>query len=115
MSKCWLVPEMTLKLVKNRGPSMSVIGGISNKRGLVNYDIITESNNAENFEHFLIKLKKKCDGIKVLLVLDNLRVHYSKKIQYLFDEKFHQMFLPSYSSKLNPIELLWGYLKKKWA
>ena len=25
------------------------------------------------------------------------------------------MFLPPYSSKLNPIELLWGLLKKKWA
>ena len=88
MSKCWVVPEMSLKLVKNRGPSMTVIGGISQLRGLVHYDIITESNNADNFEHFLIALKNKCEGRKTLLVLDNLKIHYSKKLHKIFDENF---------------------------
>ena len=71
---------MTLKLVKNRGPSMTVIGGISTQKGLVHYEILTESNNADHFEHFLISLKNKSEGNKTLIVLDNLRVHYSKKI-----------------------------------
>ena len=37
-----------------------------------------------------------------------------KKLQKLFDENFEQMFLPPYSSQLNPIEILWGVLKRKW-
>ena len=88
MSKCWVTPGMTLKLVKNRGPSLSVIGGISHTRGLVHYDILTESNNSDHYEHFLISLKNKCEGVKTLIVLDNQRIHYSKKVQYIFDQDF---------------------------
>ena len=93
---------------------MTVIRGISQLRGLVHYEIIAESNNAEHFEKFLINLKKKSEGLKTLVVLDNLRIHYSKKLQYLFDGDFQKMFLPPYSSQLNPIEILWGLLKRKW-
>ena len=114
MSKCWIIPDMSLKLVKNRGPSISVIGGISRLRGLVHYDILTESNNSDHNEHFLIALKKKCQGSKTLIVLDNLRIHHAKKVQYIFDYNFQQMFLPPYSSELNPIERLWSLLKRKW-
>ena len=105
---------MKLSLVNNRGPSITVIGGISESRGLVHYVVIDESNNANHFEDFLIGLKEKCDGKRVLLILDNLKIHYAKKLNYLYTKGFKVLFLPTYSSTLNPIERLWSILKRKW-
>ena len=114
MSRCWVRPGMKLSLVNNRGPSITVIGGISESRGLIHYVVIDESNNANHFEDFLIGLKEKCDGKRVLLILDNLKIHYAKKLNYLYTKGFKVLFLPTYSSTLNPIERLWSILKRKW-
>ena len=46
--------------------------------------------------------------------MDNLRIHYSKKLDDVYDENFKEMFLPTYSSELNPIERLWSIIKRKW-
>jgi transposase len=48
------------------------------------------------------------------VVMDNLAVHRAKKVMELFDNTFVPMFLPPYSSALNPIERLWAVLKDKW-
>ena len=101
-------------MVNDRGHSITVIGVISEKRGLVHYHVINESNNANHFEDFLIGLKQKSQGRRVLIVLDNLRIHYAKKIQYIYDKVFKVMYLPTYSSELNPIERLWSLLKRRW-
>ena len=80
MSRCWTTPDMRISLVKNRGPSITMIGGISNLRGLVHYDLINESNNSDHYEHFVISLKRKCEGMRTLIILDNLRIHHAKKV-----------------------------------
>ena len=59
-SKCWLSPGMKLHLLRKRGPSITVIGAISQERGLVHLELLDESTNASNFHHFLIGLKNKC-------------------------------------------------------
>ena len=74
---------MKLSMCNDRGPSITVIGAISQQRGLVHYTILDESNNANHFEHFLIGLKEKCQGKRVVLILDNLKIHYAKKLKYL--------------------------------
>lgn len=80
MNRCWVKPDMKLMLITNRGPSITVIGAISEARGLVHFLIIDESNNANHFEDFLIGLKEKCAGKRILLILDNLKIHYAKKL-----------------------------------
>ena len=62
----------------------------------------------------MIALKSKCEGMRVLVVLDNHSIHYSKKLDEIYDQNFKEMFLPVYSSQLNPIERLWGYMKRIW-
>jgi hypothetical protein len=114
-SKCWLAPGMKLQLVKNRGPSITAIGAISRERGLVHLEVFVEGNNAERFQTFLIGLKNRCHGRRVLVVMDNLRVHHSKILDAVFDQDFKPMYLPLYSCELNPIETLWAVVKKKWA
>jgi transposase len=75
--------------------------------------MISESNTAAHFEDFIIGLKSKCEGKRVIIVLDNLKIHYAKKLNYLYDKDFKDLFLPPYSSQLNPIERLWSLLKNK--
>ena len=49
-----------------------------------------------------------------VVVLDNLAVHRSRKVAEIFDQRFVAMFLPPYSSALNPIERLWAVAKERW-
>ena len=85
------------------------------ERGLVHYEVLEEHNNTDVFMNFMIALKKKCEGKKVLVVLDNHTIHYSKKLDEVYDQNFKEMFLPIYSSPLNPIERLWSCMKRIWA
>ena len=70
---------------------------------MAHHRTICESNTAEHFEDFLIGLKAKCEGMRVLMVLDNLRVHYAKKLNPIYSNAFKVLFLPPYSSPLNPL------------
>ena len=113
-SKCWLAPNMKLSMIKERGPSITVIGAISHERGLVHSEVFQENNNAELFQHFLLKLREKCAGRRVVIVMDNLRVHHAKILSDIYTEDFKELFLPPYSSVLNPIERLWSLFKRRW-
>jgi transposase len=51
---------------------------------------------------------------KMVMVLDNARIHHAKLIQPFSNEvkdRFELMFLPPYSPEFNLIEGLWGWLK----
>ena len=50
----------------------------------------------------------------MVVVLDNLRIHHSKKFNEVYDNDFKEFFLPTYRSELNPIERLWSIVKRKW-
>lgn len=113
-SKCWVRAGMKLNMVRNRGPSITVIGAISQERGIVYFEVFEDNNNSDLFSNFIRGLKSKCEGRRVVLVLDNLRIHYTKKLDDVYDSDFKEMFLPTYSSELNPIETLWSLLKRKW-
>ncbi|MGI8545675.1 MAG: IS630 family transposase [Aridibacter sp.] len=62
-------------------------------------------------------LTEKGDKVRVL-VLDNARIHRSKKMQKKlagWEEKgFYIFFLPPYSPHLNIIEILWRKMKYEW-
>ena len=49
----------------------------------------------------------------MVVILDNLRIHHSKKLNEVYDNNFKELFLPTYSSELNPIERLWAIVKRK--
>jgi len=112
-SRCWLRPGMRLKYPKNRGPSITVIGAISERRGLIHLEVFHGSNNSDLFMMFLQRTKEKCQG-RTYGVLDNLKIHHSKKLEAVYDSDFKEMLLPPYSSTLNPIERLWSVVKRNW-
>ena len=104
---------MKLPMQKSRGPSLTVIGAISETRGLVHHSCFAASNTSDTFFNFLNDLKKKCPQ-RTVVVLDNLKIHHSKKLEAIYAPDFKEMLLPPYSSELNPIERLWSVLKRKW-
>ena len=52
-------------------------------------------------------------GKKAIFILDNASTHRGLNIRKYLYGRYTLFFLPTYSSPLNPIELVFGYLKKR--
>jgi transposase len=61
---------------------------------------------------FLDKLRHQIQK-PIIIVWDRLRAHQSKRIHRFAERKPNLKFflLPPYAPELNPVELIWGYLK----
>jgi len=87
--------------------SLNLISTVTNQ-GKVRFMTYAEKMHAEVLIRFMTRLIKDA-GRKVFLVLDNLRVHHSKKVKTWLQGREHQIevfYLPSYSPELNPDEYL---------
>jgi transposase len=77
-------------------------------------DVFCVEEEQYDAQVFLSFLDKVIEHQKIVMVLDNARIHHAKFIQPFLQKhanlKF--MFLPPYSPHLNLIEGLWGWLKK---
>lgn len=67
-SRCWVTRDMALTLPTERGRSITLIGALSPKRGLVHYSIFEGSNNSETFLYFIQHLKLKCRNEPAVVV-----------------------------------------------
>jgi transposase len=94
--------------------SINMISAITNQ-GKVRFMLYRETMTSQVFIKFLSRLTRDAQR-KVFLLLDNHRVHHSKKVKEWLDQHREQIelfFLPSYSPELNPDEYLNGNLKQK--
>jgi len=69
---------------------------------------------AKEFLSFLENVLKKYPDQKLIIVLDNAKIHHANLIQPFFEEHkdiLTPLYLPPYSPQLNLIEGLWGWLK----
>ena len=82
-SKCWVTRDMTLSLPTMRGKSLTMIGAISEKRGMIHYELFAGSNTAQTFSNFLTKLKLKC-RYPAVVVQDNLSVHKARIVMDVY-------------------------------
>ncbi|MGY6275272.1 IS630 family transposase [Methylomonas sp. MgM2] len=90
-----------------RWSKLSMISAIS-ARGEVVFQIVEGSINNERFIAFLERLIEGRDR-KVILIVDNLRVHHAKQVtEWLKDkqDRIELAFLPPYSPESNPDEYL---------
>ncbi len=70
--------------------------------------------DAAEFLKFLQQIVDHYPKDRIVLILDNARIHHAKLIQpFLADHRdtLTLMFLPPYSPQLNPIDGLWGWMK----
>ena len=102
------------RIIKTYGKheSLKLIGIIDYETGKVYIDE-SEDFNAEVFLSFLKKVLVMYPKGKIVIVLDNSKVHHAKLLEEFLNanQRLTLMFLPPYSPKLNIIEGLWGWLK----
>jgi transposase len=99
--------------VESKRMKLNLLSAISNQ-GKLRFTITKESINADILIDFMKRLVKDT-GRKVLLILDNLRVHYAKKVAAwlaLRKNEIELFFLPPYSPEHNPDEYLNSDLKR---
>ena len=93
-----------------------LIGAVDSTAGRVHI-AFSDELKTQQFQHFLEGLitRYKDEG-KILLVLDNARVHRAKALQPFLKvhvDKLELLFLPPYSPNLNPMEWFWKFLRKE--
>jgi transposase len=98
--------------VSSKKERINMISAINNE-GKVRFMMYRESMTSDMLITFMKRLIKDA-GRKAYFILDNLKVHHSKKVTEWIEsnrEKIEVFYLPSYSPELNPDEYLNGDLK----
>ncbi len=90
------------------------MGGLS-WDGQVFAQVTTEKVNGEDTIAFLKYVLDQEAG-QIVMVLDNSRLHRNQLVSAFVaeEERLEVVFLPSYAPELNPIELLWAWVKGFW-
>lgn len=102
-----------MQKVKGTPKKLNMVSTITNREQM-RFMFYKETMTAQLMIKFLKRLIRSCER-KVILILDNLRVHHSKAQQeWLTENKafIEVFFLPSYSPDLNPDEILNSDLKQ---
>ena len=111
--KTWF-PKGAQRLIKTFGQheSVNLIGTLNYETGEI-YIEEAEEWNAEVFLGFLNNILALYPKGKIVMVLDNSRVHHAVLLHEFLaaNPRLTLMFLPAYCPKLNIIEGLWGWLK----
>ncbi len=90
--------------------------------GILNYETghifckEEESYDAQVFQNFLKEVLIQYPTGKIVMILDNARIHHAKLIQPFLEEhrdRLELFYLPPYSPQLNLIEGLWKWLKSE--
>ncbi len=95
--------------------TISLLAGIDLLTGTVHYNIFDRHRSVE-FIEFLRSLDLAYPkNIKIVIILDNVRIHTSKKtLEYLktVPRRFHFVFTPKHASWLNIIECLFSKMTR---
>ena len=100
-------------LVDSKRIRINMLSAISNT-GKLRFVLYKENMNADKLIDFMRRLVKDTPR-KVFLILDNLRVHHSKKVARWLkkhEAEIEVFFLPPYAPEYNPDELLNSDLKR---
>ena len=114
IQKTWFIKGHQKKIPtygKNAG--VKIIGTLDYATGKV-YCEEHEKYDAEVFHNFLKKVLAQYPEGKIVMILDNARIHHAKLLKPFLDEnkdRLELMFLPAYSPELNLIEGVIGWLK----
>ena len=108
------IGETPVVKVESKKMKVNMLSAISN-RGKLRFVIYKDNMNSDKLIDFMRRLiydSKK----KVFLILDNLRVHHSKKVRAWLEkhkDRIEVFYLPPYAPEYNPDELLNSDLKRE--
>ena len=115
ISKTWFLKgHQRLIPTTGRHWGVKLLGVLNYETGHV-YCSEEEKYDAEVFLKFLEKVLEIYPTGKIVMILDNSRIHHAKLLQPFLEKNSTRLtlkYLPPYSPKLNLIEGLWGWLKK---
>lgn len=114
LSRTWF-PKGKQKIIPTYGKhwGAKLIGTLDYETEEV-FSIQEERYDATVFLSFLEKIIAKYPNQRIVMILDNAKIHHAKLIQPFLEKHkahFSLMYLPPYSPNLNLIEELWGWLK----
>ncbi len=122
VTRCWTkVGKQRKVLTPGQNIKRYGFGAVNYLSGQLTYQI-SEHKNSVGFCQLIEQIVREyCpgeayNGPKVVLVIDNYRIHFSKITQATLDKYADRLLLvplPTYSPKLNVIELLWKFLRRK--
>jgi transposase len=91
--------------------------GLMNRKNELYYEIYSGTTNSETVINFLDKFSENLP-IKTVIVLDQASIHTSdsllNKLEEWKQKNLEIFWLPTYSPKLNLIEILWRFIKYEW-
>lgn len=108
------IGETPVLKVEAKKLKLNMLSAVSNK-GKLRFTITKESVNSDILIDFMARLVRDTDK-KVFLILDNLRVHYSKKVKAWLEkhkEEIEVYYLPPYAPEYNPDEYLNSDFKRE--
>ena len=112
-SKKGVQPQIQCKQRKRE--RQTVFGSYNYGTGQITVSF-ADKGNSHTFKKHLKKVLATYKGVsKIILVLDNVAYHHSKKINSWLEKNpaLELLFLPPYSPDLNAVERAWWYMRKK--
>lgn len=106
-------PEYQSKQSKREG--VTIFGAAAPETGQTVLKT-ARKGNTNTFRLVLIKIMASFPrDKKIILVLDNVRYHHAKALWAFLDKhkkRLELMFLPGYSPDFNPVEKVWGHMRR---
>jgi len=119
---CWTLRGHQRKILT---PGQNIkrygFGAVNFSTGQLTY-LVGERKNSDGFIALIEEIvadycpDEKYSGLKIGLVIDNFIIHRSKKTLAILEkyaDRIEIVPLPTYSPKLNIIEMLWKYLRRR--
>ncbi len=120
IARAWQFRGEEIRILPEKGKRLSVFGLLNRAcegKFWASQKSIKTEFVIDCLEEWLTEKNDKTEKPRVL-VLDNARIHRSKKMQSKMSEweakGFYIFFLPPYSPHLNIIEILWRKMKYEW-
>ena len=112
----WQEKGTTITLKSSRSKRINVLGLMSRENELC-YEIYSETIKSQMVIDFLDKCSENLSKTTVV-ILDQASIHTSDifmaKLEEWESRKLKLFWLPTYSPKLNLIEILWKFIKYEW-
>lgn len=118
MKQTWQKSSATASILKSQTSFAAVaVGATIDVNGRVTGIVTRHMSIKEDELLKLVAMTRANTGKgKLWICLDNLRLHFSKKLkEYNKKHNIELLFNAPYSSELNPIERLWGFAKRKFS
>ena len=98
-----------------RHGTLSLLAGIDLLTGIIHYQVREKHRSAEFVDYLKMIDSYYPKKLKIVVILDNLKVHTSKETQKYLEsvpQRFHFVFTPKHASWLNIIESLFSKMTR---